>query len=80
MITAMIMLIGNVDPKTEEFVDFWSNQMKAFVSRHQDGKRGATRFDVVTLRVALAVHARSKSAYDVLSRILQLPKDRTMRK
>ena len=50
--------------------------MKAFVKRE---KRCATRFDAVTLRVALAVHARSKSAYDVLSRNLQLPKDRTLR-
>ena len=72
------MVCVPIDPMTVDFVDFWMKQMECFVSRNVDQKRGATRFDAVTLRVALGVHCRSPAAFSVLSKLLQLPKERTL--
>lgn len=78
-LTLMRMRLPVDDPKFEQLTHFWKGQFKAFKNRVQ-GNYKANRFDPVTLRMALAVHMRSGSAYNVLRTMLPgLPADRTIR-
>lgn len=51
--------------------------MKRFEQRIS-GKRSGSKWDTVVLRIALAVHARSGSAYKHLRQLLNLPGEKTL--
>jgi hypothetical protein len=58
-------------------LDFFKGQIRSLANR-QSGKH--TAFDAVTMRICLAVCARSPKAYDYLGRLLALPSKRTLRR
>jgi hypothetical protein len=66
---------GNGEKELQLF-RFFKNEIHALESRT---RRTATRFDPVTMRISLAVCAKSPKAYEYLSRLLELPASRTIR-